>query len=101
MVADIANLAVLPIRKKRFPGRLNAKSAKPTSKIVRKVLLARYDFTGRVPLSRRKTFSNRGMNAFRSVARGNEWGATATALFFSCVIYNYTEVGFDNLSLVG
>ena len=42
-----------------------------------------------------------GMNAFRSVARGNEWGAIATALFFSCVIYNYTEVGFDNMSLVG
>lgn len=42
-----------------------------------------------------------GVNAFRSVARGEEWGAIATALFFSCVIYNYTEVGFDNMSLVG
>ena len=42
-----------------------------------------------------------GVNAFRSVARGDEWGAIAAALFFSCVIYNYTEVGFDNLSLVG
>lgn len=42
-----------------------------------------------------------GGNAVRRVISGEEGGALLAALFFSCTIYNYTEVGFSNISIVG
>jgi O-antigen ligase len=42
-----------------------------------------------------------GKSLLQQVALGNRSAAIFAGLFFGCVIYNYTEVGYDNMSLVG
>ena len=42
-----------------------------------------------------------GVNSLRKIKENSPYGAILAALFFSCVIYNSSEVGFDYMSWVG